>query len=198
MGVSGKPRGSIGFDLMAIEFQACEQATVGIELELQLLDAETLDLMDGIVPLIKLYPDREFVRPEFFQSCVEISSPPCANTTDAQAHLLQTLSGLMANCRKLGMTLCGGGTHTFDQRLALITPIRRFQELEASYGYMALTQLTFATPVHVGMPSGNTAIFVMRHLTPCLPALLAVAANSPYWRGYETGYASYRSCILAA
>jgi carboxylate-amine ligase len=61
-----------------------------------------------------------------------------------------------------------------------------------------LTQLTFATHVHVGMPSGNTAIFVMRYLTPCLPVLLAVAANSPYWRGYETGYAGYRSCILAA
>lgn len=104
----------------------------------------------------------------------------------------------MTNCDKLGMTLCGGGTHTFDQRLALITPLQRYQELEASYGYVALTQLTFAAHVHVGMPSGNTAIFVMRHLTPCLPALLAAAANSPYWRGYETGYAGYRSCILAA
>ncbi len=171
---------------------------VGIELELQLLDAGTLDLIDGIVPLIELYPEQQFVKPEFFQSSVEITSPPCANTGEARRHLLRTLSELMRNCAGLGMTLCGGGTHTFDRRLALITPLRRYQKLEATYGYIALTQLTFATHVHVGMPSGDTAIFVMRHLTPCLPALLAAAANSPFWRGYDTGFAAYRSCILAA
>lgn len=183
---------------MTIQFKGSERPTVGVELELQLLDSETLDLIDGIVPLIELYPEDQFVKPEFFQSSVEINSPPCENTAKAETHLLRTLAGLMANCAKLNMTLCGGGTHTFDQRLALITPLRRYQDLKASYGYIALTQLTFATHVHVGMPSGNTAIYVMRHLTPCLPAVLAVAANSPFWRGYETGHAAYRSCILAA
>lgn len=183
---------------MTIKFESCDQTTVGIELELQLLDTETLDLVDGIVPLIELYPENQFVKPEFFQSSVEITSPPCENTRAAKAHLLQTLAKLMANCANLNMTLCGGGTHAFDRRLALITPLQRYKELEASYGYIALTQLTFATHVHVGMPSGNTAIFVMRHLTSCLPALLAAAANSPFWRGYDTGYAAYRNCILAA
>lgn len=183
---------------MHIEFEASDRPTVGIELELQLLDAGTLDLIDGIVPLIELYPEQQFVKPEFFQSSVEINSPASANTAEAREHLLRTLSRLRTNCANLGMTLCGGGTHTFDRRLALITPLRRYQKIEAAYGYVALTQLTFATHVHVGMPSGNTAIFVMRHLAPCLPALLAVAANSPYWRGYETGFAGYRSCILAA
>lgn len=183
---------------MLPQFEASEQPTVGIELELQLLDAGTLDLIDGIVPLIELYPEQQFVKPEFFQSSVEITSPPCANTGEARRHLLRTLSDLMVNCARLGMTLCGGGTHTFDRRLALITPLRRYQELEAAYGYVALTQLTFSTHVHVGMPSGDAAIFVMRQLTPCLPALLAAAANSPFWRGYDTGYAAYRSCILTA
>lgn len=183
---------------MTIEFHGCDEPSVGLELELQLLDAGTLDLIDGIVPLIELYPDRTFVKPEFFQSCVEVSSPACGSTLEARRHVLETLAGLMRNCADLGMTLSAAGTHAFDQRLALITPIQRFLNMQSTYGHMALTQLTFATHVHVGMPTGNTAIFVMRHLTPCLPALLAAAANSPYWRGYETGYAAYRTCILAA
>ena len=139
---------------MTIQFEGCQQSTVGVELELQLLHAETLDLIDGIVPLIELYPEDQFVKPEFFQSSVEINSPPCKDTVEVEAHLLRTLDGLMTNCAELGMTVCAGGTHTFDQRLALITPLRRYQDLKASYGYVALTQLTFATHVHVGMPSG--------------------------------------------
>jgi carboxylate-amine ligase len=70
--------------------------------------------------------------------------------------------------------------------------------MKSDVGIVGRNQLTFATHVHVGVPSGNMAMFIMRHLIPCLPVLLAVAANSPFWRGHETGYASYRHCILAA
>ena len=55
--------------------------------------------------------------------------------------------------------------------------------MKAKYGFQGRNQITFATHVHVGTPSGNAAIFVMRHLAPCLPALVAVSANSPFWRG---------------
>lgn len=183
---------------MSLEFQPCAEPTVGIELELQLLDAETLGLANAIEPLMKLYSDEQFVKPEFFQSSVELNSPICSSTAEAYAHMLETVSGLIRRCDELGMAVCGAGTHPFDQRLALITPVPRYLSIKDEYGYMARTQVTFATHVHVGMPSGNAAIFVMRHLAPCLPALLAMAANSPFWRGYDTGYAGYRHCILAA
>jgi carboxylate-amine ligase len=181
-----------------MDFTPSPRSTVGIELELQLLDSKTLDLADGIIPLIEFFPDRQFVREEFIQSCVEISSPVCEGAGSAADRLRKTLIELRDRCDALGMVLCGSGTHAFGKRLALITPGPRFLHMKADYGIVGRHQLTFATHVHVGMPSGNMAIFVMRHLTPCLPALLAVAANSPFWRGHETGYASYRHCILAA
>lgn len=183
---------------MSLEFQACAEPTVGIELELQLLDAESLSLINAIGPLMELYSDKQFVKPEFFQSSVELTSPVCNSTTEARAHMLETLHGLIRRCDELGMALCGAGTHAFDQRLALITPVPRYLSIEREFGFTALTQVAFSTHVHVGMPSGNAAIFVMRHLAPCLPALLAIAANSPFWHGYDTGYAGYRHCILAA
>jgi len=181
-----------------MEFVASLSATVGMELELQLLDAETLDLMNGIVPLLQLFPDRADVKPEMIQSCVEITSSVCENTMQVEQRMRGTLADLLQRCDSLGMKLCGAGTHPFGRRLALFTPSPRYLRMKTAYGILGRNQLTFATHVHVGVPSGEVAIFAMRHLAPALPLILAAAANSPCWRGYETGFASYRQCILAA
>jgi len=181
-----------------MQFTPSPRPTVGIELELQLLDAESLDLKDGIVPLMRLFPDRMDVKPEFIQSSVEITSPVCECAGAAGRHLRRTLVGLKERCESLGMTLSGSGLHPFSTHLALITPSPRFLRMKSEYGIIGRNQLTFATHVHVGVPSGDMAMFVMRQMIPCLPLLLAVSANSPFWRGQETGFASYRQCILAA
>lgn len=181
-----------------MDFAPSPRPTVGIELELQLVDENTLDLADGIIPLIRFFPGDEEVKPEFIQSCVEISSPVCEDSVSAVDHLLETARAVRNRCAELGMRLAGAGTHAFGKRLGLITPSPRFMDMKSTYGIVGRNQLTFATHVHVGMPSGNMAMFVMRHLIPCLPALLAVAANSPFWRGYDTHYAGYRHAILAA
>ena len=51
-----------------MQFPCCSEPTVGVEWELQLLDAETLDLFDGILPLMEFFPDTDFVKPEYIQS----------------------------------------------------------------------------------------------------------------------------------
>ena len=58
--------------------------------------------------------------------------------------------------------------------------------------------LTFAQHVHVGMPSGDEAVAIAKMLKPYLPILLALSANSPFWQGYDTGYASFRQRLLAS
>ncbi len=181
-----------------MEFERCATPTVGIEWELQLLDAETLDLRPGIMPLMELYPDGDFVKPEFVQSCVELTSPVSQTSDDAVRSIGQTLSRVLRRCDELGMTACAAGTHPFCRRLALITPTPRFMRIEESRGILAHTQITFSTHVHVGMPSGDDAMRAMSRLIPALPALIAISANSPFWRGYETGHVAYRHRILAA
>jgi carboxylate-amine ligase len=96
------------------------------------------------------------------------------------------------------MTLCGAGTHPFGRRLALITPQPRYVQIEQQEGLPAHTQITFAAHVHLGMSSGEEAIRVMGELKAYLPLLIAVSANSPFWRGYDAGHACYRQRILAA
>ena len=181
-----------------MEFERCEKPTVGIEWELQLLDSETLDLRPGIMPLMQICPNGDFVKPEFVQSCVELTSPVSDTSEDAVRHIGHTLSRVLQRCEELGMTACGAGTHPFCRRLALITPMPRFRRMEESHGIIAHTQITFSTHVHIGMPSGDHAMRAMSRLVPALPALIALSANSPFWRGHATGHAAYRQRILAA
>lgn len=181
-----------------MKFSTCPEPTIGVEWELQLLNAESLDLADGIMPLMEFYPDSPFVKPEYIQSCVELNSKPCPTASAAVDHLHSLARGVGKKCERLGMRLCSAGTHPFGRRLALITPTRRYHRMEKNHGYIGHNQITFATHIHVGMRSGDDAIRVMRYLTPCLPVLMAVSANSPFWRGYDSGYAAYRHRILAA
>lgn len=181
-----------------MEFNNCSEPTVGIEWELQLVDSKSLDLFDGILPLMECFPDTEYVKPEYIQSCVELASCVAKTSEAAVKHISQSLAKTLRRCGELDMRLIGAGTHPFCRRLALITPTERYIRLKRSAGYLAHTQITFSTHVHIGMHSGNEAVRAMSHLIPALPAFIALSANSPFWRGHETGHAAYRHRILAA
>ncbi len=181
-----------------MEFNCCSEPSVGVEWELQLVAAQSLDLFDGILPLMKFFPDTEFVKPECIQSCVELTSCIADTSETAVKHIEQSLSRTLQRCSELEMSVIGAGTHPFCRRLALITPTERYMRIEESAGYLAHTQITFSTHVHIGMRSGNEAMRAMSRLIPALPAFIALSANSPFWRGHETGHAAYRHRILAA
>jgi len=181
-----------------MQFSPSPRHKLGVEWELQLLDHETLDLSDGILPLMEFFPHAGFVKPEFIQSCVELNSCIADNSDAAVAHLGGSLAQLLRRAGELEMRLCGGGTHPFCRRLALITPLPRYMKMKQAGGYLAQHQITFSTHVHVGMTSGDQAMQVMTRLVPALSAFIALSANSPFWRGHETGHAAYRHRILAA
>lgn len=179
-----------------MKFNSSPHHTLGMEIELQLLNPNTLDLVDGILPLIESYPQQPFTKPEYNQATVEINSQVCSHIEELETNMFATLSFLQARCEELGMALCGAGTHPFCQRLVPITPLARYQASYARAGYLS-NWFTFAQHVHVGMSSGDEAVAIAKMLKPYLPILLALSANSPFWQGYDTGYASFRQRLLA-
>jgi len=172
--------------------------TVGMEVELQLLDATTLDLADRILPMMEAVTDVAHVKPEFVQDTVEVVTDPQPDVAALERDARVRVADLLEVCRRFDLRLAAAGTHPFSTRLALITPRPRYQELEDASGLLGHTQVCFATHVHVGLPSGEEAVRLMNEMRPYLPVLLTVAANSPFWRGYETMFASYRHRLLAA
>ncbi len=147
---------------------------------------------------MEAFPKAPWIQPEFIQSCIEISSKICRGISELEAHLQAVLTDLYRQSEKLGLFLCGAGTHPTCRRLALITPFPRYLRQQALYGYLARTQITFATHIHLGMPCAETAIALMRQIKAYLPILIAISSSSPFWRGYETGFACYRQRILAS
>jgi carboxylate-amine ligase len=181
-----------------LEFAGSKSPTLGIEIEFQLLDPDTFDLVDGILPLLQSFPEEPRIKPEFTQSTVEINSRVCADIEELRSDVTGLVKELTRRCEGLHFTLCGAGTHPFSLRPAAVTPLPHYVEMERRMVYLAHTLKTYALHVHVGMPSGDAAVVVMSLLKPYLPILLALSASSPFWQGQDTGFASFRQRILAA
>ncbi len=178
-------------------FKGSTQATIGLEWELQILDRHSLDLSNRIQWLLQALPELPWIKPEFIQSWVEIASKVCTSLEELKTHIESLLTELKRICQRLDLGLCGAGTHPFCRRLALITPLPRYLQQKSKYQYLARSQITFATHVHLGMPDAETALALMRELKSYLPVLIGLSANSPFWCGHETGFACYRQRILA-
>lgn len=181
-----------------IEFNGSAESTIGMEIEYQLVDSQTLDLVNGIMPLMEHYPGTIYIKPEFIQCSVEVISKICTSFPELYSNLVGLVSDLHAKCVGLGMALAGAGTHPFNRRPAAITPLPRYLAIEKRVGYPCHDYITYSIHVHLGMASGEETILAMRLLRPYLPIMLALSASSPFWKGSDTKYASYRHMALAS
>jgi carboxylate-amine ligase len=98
-----------------------------------------------------------------------------------------------------GLAIGSAGTHPFamweDQR---IVARPRYRDLVAALRFVARQELIFGVHVHVGIDDPNKAIHVANGMRVHVPMLLALSANSPFWRADETGLLSTRTPIFRA
>jgi glutamate---cysteine ligase / carboxylate-amine ligase len=175
--------------------------TIGIEEELMLLDPETLDLSPGIEEVLAAVP-AEYegqVKPELFQSVLEIATTPCRDLAHAAAELRELRRLVAGIAAEGGMLLGASGTHPFarcdEQR---IVQRERYLELVEELGFIAERELIFGTHVHVGIDAPDKAIYVADGIRRYLPLMLALSANSPFWEGQDTGMQSARTPVFRA
>jgi len=173
--------------------------TVGIEEELMILDADSLDLVNAIDSILGEDPPSGEIKPEFLESVLEIATAPCPDVPAVGGELvsLRALARDRAHARNLAIG--AAGTHPFarweDQR---VVSDDRYRGLIRSLGFVARQELVFGMHVHVGMADPEEAIYVASGLRPYIPLLIALAANSPLWRGEPTGLMSSRVPIFRA
>src|SRR5687768_9579519 len=176
--------------------------TIGIEEELMIVDQETLDLTSSIEGLLEALGDIDKdgeVKPELMESVCEIATEPCPDTREAgfQLRALRRLVQQVAGDR--GAAIGAAGTHAFalweDQR---IVSRPRYRDLIAGLQFVARQEIIFGIHVHVGLDDPDKAIHVANGMRVHVPALLALSANSPFWRGDATGLASTRTPIFRA
>src|ERR671926_392412 len=95
-----------------------------------------------------------------------------------------------------GAGLALAGTHPFHQTsTSVVYPAERYERVLERLAWLAYQRVVFGLHVHVGVPGGEQALGVMTLLTPYLPHLLALSANSPYWHAVDTDLASSRAAL---
>lgn len=174
--------------------------TIGVEEEYQIIDPTTRELSSDSRAILeearKTLGDQ--VQPEIHLSQIEIATPVCQNLSEARRELIRLRREIIAAAGKRGKKIVASGSHPFSHwSKQSVTPEERYQSLERDYKQLVREQSIFGCHVHVGIEDRETGILVMNYMRPWLAALLALSANSPFWWGNDTGYASFRSEIWA-
>ncbi|MFI8827762.1 glutamate--cysteine ligase [Streptomyces sp. NPDC053431] len=175
--------------------------TFGVEEELLLVDPETglPQPLAGTVSEIAAWHadvrpegDRgEPVKTELFCEMLEIGTRPCATADELAEQLRQARAAASAAAKEAGVAVAALATAPmrFDP---LLTPTDRYRRIEDRYARLVDDKLTCACHVHVHLASAEEGVGVLDRIRPWLAPLLALSANSPYWQGEDTGYASWR------
>jgi glutamate---cysteine ligase / carboxylate-amine ligase len=182
-----------------LSFRPSTDASLGVELELQILDRESGDLAPGAVRLLQACGEEAIdgVTAELLQSMIEVKTGVCGNVSEVRNSLVPTLRRVRNLAGSLGYDLAMGGTHPFNRTSSsTVFPNERYQRVQDRMAWLTYQIVVFGLHVHVGMPDGDLAIGTINLLVQYLPHLLALSANSPFWQGIDTGLASTRSALF--
>ena len=166
-----------------------------------IVDAETLDLSNSIESLLSGIPQdlTGEVKPELLESVCEIATTPCKNTQEAGEQLRELRRAAQATAAAEGLAIGSAGTHPFAMwEDARVVARPRYRELIAGLQFIARQELIFGQHVHVAVDDPDKAIHVANGMRVHVPLLLALSANSPFWRADATGLQSTRTPIFRA
>lgn len=172
--------------------------TLGVELELQVLDGNSLLLTPRANEIIER-TGSEKLKPEFFQSTLEIITGVCQSVHDVQKDLQQTLDAVRSTANDLRLKIASTGTHPeADYRDRQVTPSPRYDNLMDRNQWIIRRMAVYGMHVHLGMRSGDECIAFHNFFLHFVPHLLALSASSPFWQRMNTGLASSRPTTYEA
>jgi glutamate---cysteine ligase / carboxylate-amine ligase len=180
-----------------VNFGSSRLYTVGVEEELQIVNAESFELVSRFDEVADAAGEDARIKPELLQSTVEVAT----HVSDTVPHAIEDAAGLRAKLRdaatETGSLIVSAGTHPFARyEHEDVTDQERYRDLVDSLQWVAERALIFGLHVHVGLDDAQKAIAVTNALSTWLPELLALSANSPFWLGRDTGLASTRIKIF--
>jgi len=174
--------------------------SLGIEEEYQTIDPVTRDLRSHIqTEMLEQGKLRlqERVKAEMHTSVIEVGTRICHNIDEARAGIYELRREMIKLARENGLVLVAGATHPFaDWRTQEIYPDPRYHQVVKDLQLVARANLIFGLHVHVGIEDREAAIRIMNSLRYFLPHIMALATNSPFWLGLNTGYKGYRAKVF--
>jgi carboxylate-amine ligase len=179
--------------------------TVGVEEELLVVDprdgravplADAL-LRHGSVPTAARQhltggPSRPPLDGELQQEQVETASLPHTDLHALRADLHRLRISADTAAKSVGARVAALATSPLPVTPQM-TQNSRYLNMREQFGLTCAEQLTCGCHVHVAVASDEEGVAVLDRIRVWLPVLIAIASNSPYWKGVDTGYAGYRT-----
>ena len=188
---------------MPLEFTMSDALTFGVELELMVLNTRDFNLTRGAPDLLSRLAKAQLpseVKPEITESMIEV------NSTGAHA-LRGAARRAGAHARRhratrpgrLNLAVAGGGSHPFHQWSdRRIFPTERFLKVSALYGYLAKQFTVFGQHIHIGVESGDDAVYLTHQMARYIPHFIALSASSPFYQGEDTSFETSRLHAVSA
>ncbi len=181
-------------------FGSAPALSLGVEEELMILDAETLQPAAGVAAIVEGARGLDLpgvVKTEMHASVVELNTGVCATVDEAVAALAELRAGAAAVARTHGLVLAAAGAHPTAPLESLpVVQEERYLAMIRTVGHAARRQGVNGLHVHVGLESGERCHERLEAVLPWLPVVLALSANSPFADGADTGMLSARAAIL--
>ena len=184
-------------DEVARRAEAHNLLTLGVEEEYLLVDAESPAAAPVVEDVFDHIPAglRDSVQHEYWRSQIEIASPPGLELHDLWRALGDLRHGLAEAAGKAGARLVAVGASPSAGPDIDVVDLPRYHRMVERFGDLSPGAGLNGMHVHVGIPDPETGVQVLNHLRPWLPILQAATANSPFFQGRDTGYASWRSVM---
>ncbi|MBA3661839.1 MAG: glutamate--cysteine ligase [Gammaproteobacteria bacterium] len=183
-----------------LPFKSSKPGTIGTELEIQLVNPHSGDLIAGAKALMRQIEESSFaelIKPEITQSMIEINSSPHHTVFALEKELLAIQHYLLIQGEMIGIDYAGGGTHPFQKwMMRKIYPTKRFKLLSRQYRSLSKLSTVFGLHIHYGCENPTDAIYLTHALARYIPQFIALSASSPFNEGVDTGFCSSRANIF--
>jgi carboxylate-amine ligase len=175
-----------------------ERRRVGVEEELLLVDPDdgrALAVSSTVLRRAVVHgqqSDGEGLCGEFTRQQIETNTRPCTSLEELGSELRRWRRTAAQAAQFSGAQVAALATSPLPVAPS-VTPLARYWAIIDKFGPVADQQLTCACHVHVEVGSDEEGVAVLDRIGGWLPTLLALSSNSPFWKGQDTGYASFRS-----
>jgi carboxylate-amine ligase len=182
--------------------------TVGVEEELLLVDPTTWRVTAVAQQVLGLEPEAERshgdgqdgepdIEAELHQHQLEVATAPVTDLGDLRHALVERRRAAQQAAERAGVLAVATPTPLLPNPSGRLTPRPRYRRIGQEFGEITAEAFVCGMHVHVSVADDEEAVAVVDRTQPWLPVLLALSANSPYWNGSDSGYASWRSHVWA-
>jgi len=184
-----------------IKFNSSPEPTIGVEIELQLVNKNNLDL-NSISSKVLADVTKEFsdnIKCELIESMIEINTNICSNIEEVEKDIRKTLNHLDENLKNHETEINCTSLHPFAiGKNQIITDNPRYKRIMKDLQMVGKRFISQGLHVHIGINSPEDAIKVNNALRVYLPLLLSLSTSSPFFEGEDTGLHSYRTKLFEA